>query len=689
MRNENRIAPAGTERPREGNEIYRVVVTENVMPGNEGHGNPVWSEQDTGGEPETKHTFLPVDVNNPDRSFWIYDANDCNSLLFEELAWVRYDADIGRFVPVGSQGLIRHAIATEDVDGAYDNGSGNEPGTEGTFHIAKEGVELEVPDPSDPQTNIKVPVEVFVTGQSVAKDQLVLINYFIGEKSTDVNDVNRPGQWRLICKDTPSVLLRRCSDNKTVVAMDVEITEAIGKLSDNIGKVVAIRETALLPEACWTIVRVSDCIPEICPSICTVNDSCSQCVECWKLTLCVSPFTVKVITSSSVCSEASFAIDAGDVVLLDDGNCYTMSRSSTCSGAVDVTILAKMYDCDSCGDCYELTKCWSSGTQIIYADDHDLEVGNVVKIGGECWEVTDKDTCATLGGTPVRVSGFEAKYDDCTDCGCYYLTHCGGGTDKTAYRAEDPSSDVVDLAGLIGKTVRLDDGECYIVSLTSTGCDSAPFVVVQESYDGCSSCLVYELDPCDGGANVTTYSDLSVYATGDIIRRAEDSKCYEILGTATWASTTVETTVEESWPEGTCADCTSPKYALNPTCPSCEDVIGATDCDAESGGNKTPIAGSGSLEITDDDLSAFVGQYIKWEGVCYLVSLAENSDTVTESSLDYTGPFADCESCQKQCLWIVTDVYDGTTKIGQKKTKVVVDMVCEEDDLDVVDIEDC
>lgn len=186
---DNRISQAARDRPRTSNQIWRVVITENVMPGGEGRGKPVWSKTPSGSDPEDIDTFPVVDEDNPDRSFDIYDANDCNCLLYEELAWVRYDADIGRFVPIGSQGLTRHAIATVAVD-ADDIEE---------FEISKDNSVLQVADPADlPSGTLTVPIDVRVNA-AVAEDEQVLVHYLIGEQSPG-GEIVREGQWRVAGK---------------------------------------------------------------------------------------------------------------------------------------------------------------------------------------------------------------------------------------------------------------------------------------------------------------------------------------------------------------------------------------------------------------------------------------------------------------------------------------------------------
>ena len=112
MHEYRRHSKASTNRPQfQDGEVHRIQIVDSVLPGEFGTGNPVWADDRTDGD--TVATFAPVDGSNPNRQFTVHDVNRCNCLLYQELAWCRYDADTGYFVPVGSQGLTRMAIADE------------------------------------------------------------------------------------------------------------------------------------------------------------------------------------------------------------------------------------------------------------------------------------------------------------------------------------------------------------------------------------------------------------------------------------------------------------------------------------------------------------------------------------------------------------------------------------------------
>ena len=160
-------------------------------------------------------------------------------------------------------------------------------------------------------------------------------------ENTEVLCIEFPDEklWRVfIDQDPAAVELERCSDKKTVLAYDIKLDDQRGLLSDNIGSVVRLRDSAFFETDCWTIKQKSDCIPGICPDVCLVTPDCRTCYGCYKLTQCVDPSIVKITTPQNICEEHQkgsgnfFDLIAreGGVILLDDGFCYTVEIAETC-----------------------------------------------------------------------------------------------------------------------------------------------------------------------------------------------------------------------------------------------------------------------------------------------------------------------------------------------------------------------
>ena len=519
----------------------------------------------------------------------------------------------------------------------------------------------------------------------IAKDTDVICVKFVNEKI-----------WRVFRFDPPSILLKRCTDDLPLIVQDVFLSEELGWLSDHIDddnpKVVRLKATALLESACWEIISTSTCKPSLCPTVLTLMDDCSECDNCWTLTQCEYPYAVKVVKPDQL-NNNDFAINDGDIILLDDGYCYEAKEADACDDYEDVTILAKIASCDYCLQCFKLKTCHGSTVtyRYIYADDHAIAVGDYTKLDGVCYEVIEKDACAELtNDEPERIADVLPVYDNCDECGCYLLVSCpdGTGIDLVAKSAIDADGDALDLSEYLGKIVMLDTGYCYTVTASNDDCYDSEDVVVLESYDECSYCQSYVLVPCAGGSNVTTYSDLSEEYVGNhwIVRLESDGLCYRIDSTTTYSPTDVAVVVTESFDSSDCLDCTAPKYHLTPDCPSCEDTYGDTTCDAD-GGDATVVAGGGTAKITDYDFSASVGQYVKLsDGICYAVTLASNGDTLTTPAVTGSdGTFATCVACQRTCLWVVELVYTDTGYIKQTRKKIVVDQICEEEEAEIAE----
>ena len=382
-----------------------------------------------------------------------------------------------------------------------------------------------------------------------------------------------------------------------------------------------------------------------------------------------------------------------------ESECWTVGATNNCPPEICPAVLDVVADCESCGPtCFDLTLCTDETVvrKIMQPSGVVLQAGNVVELDDElCYTVSLADDC--VGAEIIALSPSQI-FDDCDSCGpeCFDLTPCPGEMADVIVAHNSSSSAGFDLNEVIGKVVRLSDGVCYIVSVHDGDCAASVDVEVLESYDDCATCLVYTLDNCTTtNAEITTYSDLSMYPVGTVIKRAEDETCYLILNnTAVFdASTVVEVTVEESFTTddpniNPCDNCTNPVFKLDPVCPSCEEANPGMDCEANPAA--TQIAGSGQTEYTDVDLTDHIGMYVRIDGVCYLVERDPTRQDPTVPSMAISDFFEDCVTCQRQCVTMVVDVVNGEGVIQQKKMRVVVDMVCDEITEDIIETtEDC
>ena len=370
-------------------------------------------------------------------------------------------------------------------------------------------------------------------------------------------------------------------------------------------------------------------------------------------------------------------------------------------------------DCQSCLDCYRLELCppdpdfpqsFPDDTIYVHKDNHKLSEGDVVKYEGKCYKVFDGfNNCPEES---IHVTGDLEKYDDCEDCvdsGCYEFLSCSEAQydsiivrSATMLDLDNDESDRegyvnVDLDQYIGKVVQTADGKCYTVQKIYEGCDSALDVVIVEEYSECECCGVYLMEGCYGAEDIYTFDDFCYYIKkggGQLFKRAEDGLCYILRELDQTGKIGVPFTIEAEWGQGaTCDYCTEPRYRLTPNCPDCDTITdGASECDSEEG---TKTAGGSREWITDEDLSDYLGQYIKMQNICFYVTEAEDEEITLYSPINFTGGYPNCEICQKTCLWVVTDVYVTDYGIRQKKKQIIVDQICRSDDQSIIDIEDC
>jgi hypothetical protein len=379
-------------------------------------------------------------------------------------------------------------------------------------------------------------------------------------------------------------------------------------------------QVAVIEQQCWQVIGdTALCGTSECVIVSAILANCSACGGCYTLTNCDDSMDVLLTTNHDVAAYGT--VDVAGV-------CREVAAAEGCNGATFVDFDHGYADCETCQSCYEITNCNSSETRTIAADDHELTTGQTIVIDGECWTVTDFDSCSTIGGTVEHVT-IEAVLEDCDAGCCYDFVACAGtaGGDRVVFQATDAvTSERINLEDLINMTVRTDDGGCYQVAKRPGACGgSEEAVVIQESYASCSLCTSYELDHCSTGT-LTTYSDLSEYTAGDVLKRAEDEECYTLVGPTAWSGGDVPLTVEKQFED--CTTCGDPHYKLTADC-------------LPSACSGSP---SGEVKVTDEDLAEAVGKYIAIGDTCYAVE--DTTDAVTDPApLTYEGPYDNCEAC--------------------------------------------
>lgn len=164
----------------ESDSHYQVIITETVLPGKKGKGKFV--------RPIGEFAPMPFSAGNPIQLdtqgnviIDISDINDCNCLLVDEMARVRWDVPFGCFAPVGSHGLLREVQADGDV-----TTSGG-----GTGELLQRG------SPISPTATVTV--ESYGIDTDITDGTKFWVNYTPGSiaKGTG-NQIYRPGGWTVL-----------------------------------------------------------------------------------------------------------------------------------------------------------------------------------------------------------------------------------------------------------------------------------------------------------------------------------------------------------------------------------------------------------------------------------------------------------------------------------------------------------
>lgn len=202
---------------------------------------------------------------------------------------------------------------------------------------------------------------------------------------------------------------------------------------------------------------------------------------------------------------------------------------------------------------------------------------------------------------------------------------------------------------------------------------------VMDIWESLSTGVMNVWDDCEDEYNtLLTFSDLSAYGVGAIVRQAgtDPIKCWTITETAPWSGSAVAFEVEDEFPD--CDTCLKKqKYRLTQDC-------NLEECEGGGGGGGDEI-------ITNEDLHAAVGMWVKVGGKCYSVATTDTGD-VTDETLSYQGPFASCDACLESPVdakkRFITDlVLDGTNLIAKTEEMVIkggkIVGFCESDDITI------
>lgn len=146
---------------------------------------------------------------------------------------------------------------------------------------------------------------------------------------------------------------------------------------------------------------------------------------CWRVEKGITsgPFTTLDLTGSTYyvnCTECNNEFSCQSTPLLTECTCFTVTKSTACSGAITLineNIIVNFSNCDLCAPtCFYLVDCTNANNYII-TDDQDLllHLGKIVKLAdcpNTCWQVLLSDDCDNT----VCITTIIEVFDTCIDC---------------------------------------------------------------------------------------------------------------------------------------------------------------------------------------------------------------------------------------------------------------------------------
>ena len=240
------------------------------------------------------------------------------------------------------------------------------------------------------------------------------------------------------------------------------------------------------------------------------------------VTTCASPDTQEVTPVETVCNCVCTCYqitgNPSSIYYVDcDGVEHTISGTAQiCSLIPPVVtggITGNIYSFGECKDgvctdlCYKFTNC-QSGESLVVSNTAQITQyfidGSVVTLSGYdgCWTIDLSETC----DCPVNVTILEV-YTDCISCLpviAYKFTNCTNSA-IVKYSTDD-------FSAYVGEVVKLDCGECWIVSQINYNPPAVQPIVILTNFENCISCArtYYQLDDCANIENsIYTYTDLS------------------------------------------------------------------------------------------------------------------------------------------------------------------------------------
>lgn len=372
---------------------------------------------------------------------------------------------------------------------------------------------------------------------------------------------------------------------------------------------VDIYKDTLIPEECYTVTELLgefayvDSLPTLPPELSLMSNCASEkcfCPPCYKLYNCTD--------TTVLYTKTNLSMHLGDFITIGGYNqCWYVSiTEGECINPQDVEFNSEI-PCACAINCYDITGNPDSVTYVDIDNIIHTQVGGgricskiipnviggngaVVNFGacvdGECPEICFQFTnCQTLeqltvtnttsvldyyvDGKIVTLNGYDGcwsidlteacecavnvtiltAYDSCIAClptVAYKFTNCNNQT-IIKYSTDDYST-------YVGKTVTLDCGECWTVSLIDFIPPAVQPITIVLTYDDCLQCsrTYYKLTDCNlSESPVITYTDLSLFV-GKVIKIEGCNTCWTVETTTDATNAGIVTLVDSY---DSCVEC--------------------------------------------------------------------------------------------------------------------------------------
>lgn len=387
-----------------------------------------------------------------------------------------------------------------------------------------------------PETGFVTPSVYLYTGIDIYKDSLIpgqcyTITEQLGaaeyvatlfEITTDLSLASNCASEKCSCP--PCYKLYNCTDT-TVIYTKTD-------LSTYLGDFITV---GLLPQCWYVSISEDECIN---PQEIEVNTEipCACGINCYDIT--GNPTSVTYVDIDNIIhTQLGGGRVCSKIIPNVVGGTGSVVNFGTCVDGVCPEICFKFTNCKTLE---ELTV--TNTTSVL-----DYYVNNqIVTLNGYegCWSISLTEDCDCAVNVTILTA-----YDNCIEClptVAYKFTNCDNQT-IIKYSTDDYST-------YVGKTVVLDCGQCWTVSLIDFIPPATQPIVIELTYDSCLECnrVYYKLLDCNNlETPINTYTDLSLHV-GKVIKIEGCDTCWTVESTTDALNAT---TVQLINSYETCVEC--------------------------------------------------------------------------------------------------------------------------------------